>query len=107
MSDNGEFRVPPDLTAQPFICPNCRSPNCSGLAFVDPPWTFGLGRPSGSPWNFVFQLRFCRDCRATIPAHLAERWEGMTVKEAKEEWERLYRDHRCDVNPAGMVLGKG
>ncbi len=24
MSDNDEFRVPPDLTAQPFICPNCR-----------------------------------------------------------------------------------
>ena len=79
MSDNDEFRVPPDLTAQPFICPNCQSSNCSGLAFVDPAWTFGIGSPSDSPWDFVFQLRFCGECGATIPAHLAERWEGMTV----------------------------
>ena len=32
MSDNDEFRVPPDLTAQPFICPNCRSTNCIEIA---------------------------------------------------------------------------
>ena len=25
MSDNDEFRVPPDLTAQPVVCPNCQS----------------------------------------------------------------------------------
>ncbi len=102
MSDNGEYRVPPDLTAQPFICPNCRSSDCSGLAFVDPPCTF-----SGSPWDSVFQLRFCGECGATIPAHLAERWEGMTVEEAEKEWERLYRDRPYDANPSGMVLGKG
>ena len=30
MSDNDEFRVPPDLTAQPFICPNCQSSDCRG-----------------------------------------------------------------------------
>ncbi len=106
MSDNDEFRVPPDLTAQPFICPNCQSSSCSGLAFVDPGWTFGIGSPSGSPWDFVFQLRFCGECGATIPAHLAERWEDMTVVEAEEEWGRVYRDHRYDANSAGMVLGK-
>ncbi len=105
MSDNEEFRVPPDLTAQPFICPNCQSSNCSGLAFVDPAWTFGIGSPSGSPWDFVMQLRFCGECGASIPAHLAERWEGMTVDEAEEEWECKYRDHSYDANPAGMVLG--
>ncbi len=107
MPDNDEFRVPPDLTAQPFICPNCRSSNCRGLAFVDPSWTFGIGSPSKSPWDFVFQLRVCGDCGATIPAHLAERWEGMTVEEAEEKWKRVYRDHPYNAEPAGMVLSKG
>ncbi len=27
MSDIDEFRVPPDLTAQPVVCPNCQSSN--------------------------------------------------------------------------------
>ncbi len=84
MSDNGDFRVPPDLTAQPFICPNCRSTKCRGQAFVDPGWTFGIGNPSESPWDFVFQLRFCGECGATIPAHLAERWEGMTWRRQRK-----------------------
>ena len=95
MSDNEEFRVPPDLTAQPFICPNCQSTNCSGLAFVDPAWTFGIGSPSESPWDFAFQLRFCGECGATIPAHLAERWEGMTVGEAEEEGGAKNGSRRC------------
>ncbi len=62
---------------------------------------------SESPWDFVFQLRFCGECGAVIPAHLAERWEGMTLEEAEEEWARLYRDRPYDANPAGMVLAKG
>ena len=47
-----------------------------------------------------------RGMRGNNPAHLAERWEGMTVEEAEEEWKRVYRDHPYDANPAGMVLGK-
>jgi hypothetical protein len=31
----------------------------------------------------------------------------MTVEEAEEKWERLYRDRPYDANPSGMVLGKG
>ncbi len=53
-----------------------------------------------------FPTTFLRRMRATIPAHLAERWEGMTVEEAEEKWKRVYRDHPYDANPAGMVLGK-
>ncbi|MEE8241378.1 MAG: hypothetical protein V3R16_08915 [Nitrospirales bacterium] len=94
MSDNGEFRVPPDLTAQPFICPNCGSSKCSGLMFVNPEPLSDSDESTWSPWNAVQQLHTCGECGTAIPAHLAERWEGMTVEEAKEEWARIYRDHR-------------
>ena len=107
MSDKVDLRIPSDLTAQPFLCPDCRSKNCSGFAFVDPAWTFGIGEPSKSPWEFVFQLCFCADCGATLPAHLAERWEGRTVEEAVREWEEKYRDHPYDANIAGSVTRAG
>ena len=106
MSDNGEFRVPPDLTAQPFICPNCGSSKCSGFVFVNPKPLSSSNEQTWSLWSMVQQVLTCGECEATIPAHLAERWEGMTVEEAKEEWARVYRDHRYDVTPAGKVSGK-
>jgi hypothetical protein len=103
MSDNVVFHVLPDVTAQPFFCPNCRSRNCRGFAFVDPPWTFGVGRPSNSPWDYVLQRCFCGDCSATIPAHLAERWEGRTEEDAIHEWKNVFRDRANDGSPAAAV----
>ncbi len=101
MSDDDEYFIPPDLTAQPFFCPNCRSRNCGGFAFVSPQ-PFRVGRPF-SPWQVVQQICFCADCDATIPAHLAGRWQGATEEDVIHEWENIYRDRAYDASPAGGV----
>ena len=101
MSDNDEFRVPPDLTAQPFVCPNCGSSKCSRWAFISPVPFDDSDERAFSLWNVVQQTRTCGECGTAIPAHLAERWEGMTVEEAEEEWVRFYRDEPRGGPPAG------
>ena len=107
MSDNDDFRVPPDLTAQGFVCPQCGSSESSGIMFVSPEPLSASNERTWSLWSVVQQIRTCGQCGTAIPAHLAERWEGMTVEEAKEEWVRLYRDEPRGGHPAGMVWSKG
>ena len=84
-----------------FICPNCGGRVPGDIVNIS---TVG---PTDDPWSKILQTTDCILCRHTIPAHLGERWEGMTVEEAKEEWVRLYRDEPRGGYPGGMVKGKG
>jgi hypothetical protein len=53
------------------------------------------------PWAGVLQEIRCGVCGFWIPAHLAERWAGLSVPEARLEWRNQYRDwpesHEADV----------
>jgi hypothetical protein len=33
----------------------------------------------------------CNDCKMIIPTHLAERWDNLSIDQAKDEWVKLYR----------------
>jgi hypothetical protein len=33
----------------------------------------------------------CNDCKMIIPTHLAERWDNLSIEQAKDEWVKLYR----------------
>ncbi len=46
------------------------------------------------PWRGVLQIITCGDCGRDVPAHLAERWNGLTVDEARRDWLAVYRDSR-------------
>ena len=44
------------------------------------------------PWSGVLRRITCAQCERSIPAHLAERWDGMTIDDARSEWRERYRD---------------
>jgi len=81
------------LDEEKFICPECGSRRSSGHVYRDPAWTFGSGEPK-SPWDTVLQAFDCAECFNTIPGHLAQRWEGRTVKGARLEWVSVFRSLR-------------
>ena len=66
-----------------FICPECGSDQYTKGAFVskEPPMT-----KSKNPWDSIAQTMKCSSCKRTIPAHLGERWDKITIDEAKKEW---------------------
>ena len=66
-----------------FICPECGSDQYTKGAFVskEPPMT-----KSKNPWDSVTQTMKCSSCKRIIPAHLGERWDKITIDEAKKEW---------------------
>ena len=71
-----------------FICPECGSREVSVMAMIQPV-------PNETdPWSSVLQTMRCASCRREIPTHLAERWEGISVKEARKEWREVYRGRR-------------
>lgn len=43
------------------------------------------------PWMEILQSHTCADCGWEIPAHLAERWSGITYEEAQTEWREVYK----------------
>ncbi len=64
-----------------LICPECGSQD-----FV--------GTITGQPLVETRDVRrtvFCAVCHFEIPLHLAQRWGGLSLAEAKKEWRGLYR----------------
>jgi len=43
------------------------------------------------PWSGILQRITCAQCHFVIPAHLAERWNGISVKQARQQWREVYR----------------
>ena len=49
-------------------------------------------RRNKDPWSNVLQIMTCGKCQSQIPAHLGERWDGLSVDDAKKEWKKVYRE---------------
>lgn len=72
-------------TASPdFLCPECGS--CQAAFARDP-----VVRP-GLPRYFI-----CAQCHLRIPAHLAQRWGGISPADAIHEWQSAYRNLNQDT----------
>ncbi|MDT8371682.1 MAG: hypothetical protein RQ783_06795 [Gammaproteobacteria bacterium] len=75
----------PNFTDEPFLCPNCGSTRCAGSVHVSIPFPEVMN--SSDPWSGVLEWQTCQQCKKSIPAHIAERWNGMTIEQAKQEWQ--------------------
>jgi len=49
------------------------------------------GNNSNDPWSLVLQQIECLDCKSILPTHLAERWNGVSFEEAKDERLKKYK----------------
>ena len=71
-----------------FICPECGSKKAGMQSMVSRPTpTEG----NEDPWASILQDIECLSCKKIIPAHLAERWDDISLEEAKKEWKEIYR----------------
>ena len=68
-----------------FICPECNSKEYKSHLYVST-----ISDPN-DPWSNILQLYECSKCENYIPAHLAERWEGISVEKAKKDWINIYK----------------
>ena len=77
--------------AQEFICPECGSTESGYEQYVslDPP-----APKDKNPWSSVLQIITCKQCRREIPAHLGERWNDISIEDAKKVWKKEYRNHK-------------
>ena len=64
-----------------FVCPECGSTHCLPLSLSEA-LKQGTGRRRGC---------VCAQCHLKIPLHLAERWGGISFKEARKQWREIYR----------------
>lgn len=70
----------------PFICPECGSLEGGVHMLVEP-----IHNPT-DPWTSVLQIDICAACGSEIPVHLAERWDGVSIEDARREWREIYKD---------------
>ena len=75
------------MSNENFICPNCNSKEILEQMFLS------IEAPNNSdPWSSITQVIKCEGCKKTIPAHLGERWDGITFEEAKKEYLEKYKN---------------
>lgn len=78
----GEMQMKGSFFRGRFVCPECGSsqpePNTSGK--------------DQQPGNGTPRRYACAHCRFEIPVHLAERWGGISIEDARNEWRAVYRD---------------
>ncbi len=65
-----------------FVCPEC------GSAEPEP----GVSRDAPKQGSRKRRNWVCAKCHFEIPIHLAERWGGISVEDAMNEWRELYRE---------------
>ena len=70
-----------------FKCPNCEGEEILEQKFLS------IEEPNDSnPWSSVTQIIKCDGCKKTIPAHLGERWNRITFKEARKEYFKKFNN---------------
>lgn len=69
-----------------FVCPECGSTEASTYEDVSTDYD------PQNPWSGVLERITCAKCDFLIPAHLGERWGQMSVEEARQEWQDVYRE---------------
>ncbi len=67
------------FTKGQLLCPECGAQQ------------FGLKNGENSRHRGVRRGYICPECHFEIPAHLAERWGGISVEDAQSEWRQVYR----------------
>ncbi len=75
-----------DVPAKEFICPECGSREVAGRVHVTT-----VPNPR-RPWSDVLERIECGKCHCIIPAHLGERWDGLSLEHAQREWKEIYRN---------------
>lgn len=73
------------MDAREFKCPECGATEVSEFAFVETIFA------ESDPWSEVLQRCKCGRCGRIIPAHLAERWDGISYEDAAKEWLSKFR----------------
>jgi transcription elongation factor Elf1 len=69
-----------------FICPECGHNESRETVHV-------TKTPRKSdPWSSVSQIMTCGKCWSRIPVHLGERWDDLSVDDAKVQWKTIYRE---------------
>ena len=73
-----------------FICPECGSKEPGFVEMVS------MAEPSPNqankdPWSSVLQQTECSTCNSIVPNHIAYRWENISIEEANEQWNKLYK----------------
>ena len=81
----GDWMKSDPIMGERFICPGCGSTDMPQCSFVSPA---PPRRDDPNPYSGVHYMEACAACLVWIPGHLAERWGGMTVEQAREEWQR-------------------
>jgi hypothetical protein len=64
-----------------FVCPECGSSQAE-------PITSSKDKQPGSG---TARRYTCPECQLEIPVHLAERWGGISIEDARNEWRAVYR----------------
>lgn len=67
-----------------FICPHCGSDKSDIAICVSREYN------EDDVWSAILQFISCSECQYNIPTHLAERWNGLSVEEAKTQWREIY-----------------
>lgn len=75
-----------------FVCPECGSEHERQRILCSPPALTFVGEIETQPWLGVLEVIVCDGCGYHVPAHLGERWDGLTESTAEDEWRRTYRD---------------
>ena len=70
-------------TINDFICPNCNSKEILEEKFISI-----APSQSKDPWTGVSQIIKCARCKKNIPAHLGERWDNISIEQAKVEFKK-------------------
>jgi len=52
----------------------------------------------GDAWSGVLERISCARCGFIIPAHLAQRWDDISVEQARREWSEIYRAISLEEN---------
>jgi hypothetical protein len=76
-----------DVRQNRFVCPECGGTESAIHLRVIPL------RLDTSPWRWVHGREVCASCRRIVPTPLAERWQGETMDEARDAWQRWFREH--------------
>ena len=70
-----------------FICPECESEDSGEELLLSKE----INDYSKDPWASVLQQIECLSCGSIIPSHLAERWNNLSIEDAKKEWKEKYK----------------
>ena len=70
-----------------YICPQCGSKDCGLETLLDKE----MNKKPKDPWDTVLQQIECTGCGSVIPLHLAERWDNLSIEDAKKEWKEKYK----------------